>query len=114
MFRSLASSAPILQFEGLYDCKAYYNQISNSFRGYSEDCWKSIKNSWAAFDRVGSTGEGLQWLKDTFRLCQPLPAENLKDFKNWVSSTYDSLAMTDYPNPADFLAPLPAYPINVS
>ena len=32
----------------------------------------------------------------------------------WVKNSFASLAMVDYPYPASFLAPLPAYPINVS
>ena len=32
----------------------------------------------------------------------------------WVKNSFASLAMVDYPYPASYLAPLPAYPINVS
>jgi lysosomal Pro-X carboxypeptidase len=63
--------------------------------------------------RVASTEDGRNWLTQTFTLCKPLEANETDAFIAWLSSTYESLAMIDYPNPASFLQPLPAYPIGV-
>ncbi|PKU33201.1 lysosomal pro-x carboxypeptidase [Limosa lapponica baueri] len=55
---------------------------------------------------------GLQWLSSAFHLCSPL--KNLQDaavLKNWLSETWINLAMVNYPYKADFLQPLPAWPI---
>lgn len=113
--RALAASAPILQFPGLYECNGYNSIVTKSFRSYSEQCYLSIKNSWEAIDRIGANEDGLKWLSSTFGLCKPLTsADDLTAFSGWLQDTFGSLAMIDYPNPADFLEPLPAYPIGVT
>lgn len=113
LFSSIAASAPILQLPGLYSCEKFNLIVSQDFRSYSEDCFQSIKRSWSVIDRLASTQNGLDWLTHTFRLCEPLTKKNLSNFLDWFSDIYGALAMTDYPNPATFLAPLPAYPIKV-
>lgn len=34
-----------------------------------------------------------------------------EDLANWLESAYSYLAMVDYPNPSEFLMPLPGHPI---
>lgn len=106
---ALASSAPVLQFPGIYKCDGYYDVITKDFEGYSTNCSQSIRNSWPALRRVGQTSEGRSWLTKTFALCAPLNETQV--LVDWLLNTYGNLAMVDYPNPASFLAPLPAYPI---
>uniref|UniRef100_A0A8B9QPM8 Lysosomal Pro-X carboxypeptidase n=1 Tax=Anas platyrhynchos TaxID=8839 RepID=A0A8B9QPM8_ANAPL len=75
-------------------------------------CSESIRNSWSAINHLSSTDSGLQWLSNTFHLCSPL--KNLQDasmLKSWLSETWVDLAMVDYPYKADFLQPLPAWPV---
>lgn len=108
----MAASAPIWQFPDIYDCHGYFKIVTDDLRGYSEECAQTVNNSWSAVDRIAATPDGRKWLQDTFQICEDLSSDQaIKDFLTWLSGTYESLAMTDYPNPASFLEPLPAYPM---
>lgn len=53
-------------------------------------------------------------LTDSFRLCKPLDrAEDVGELKGWLNDVWGNLGMVDYPYAANFLAPLPAWPIKV-
>lgn len=57
---------------------------------------------------------GLQWLSEEFSLCTPLKNKNdAVSFKSWLQETWVNLAMVDYPYEANFLQPLPRWPIQV-
>lgn len=57
---------------------------------------------------------GRQKLSSIFKLCKPLSDEaGVSALKEWLSGTYGNLAMVDYPYEANFLEPLPAWPIKV-
>lgn len=61
-----------------------------------------------------SQDAGLLWLSDEFSLCAPLKNKNdAVSFKNWLQETWVNLAMVDYPYEANFLQPLPRWPIQV-
>ncbi|XP_053161840.1 lysosomal Pro-X carboxypeptidase isoform X2 [Hemicordylus capensis] len=109
---ALAASAPIWQFESLVSCGTFYQIVTQDFEKSGPHCSESIRNSWAAIDRLASTKEGLHWLSTAFHLCSPLKTEtDAAAFKAWLSETWVNLAMVDYPYKADFLQPLPAWPI---
>jgi len=58
---------------------------------------------------------GYKKLSSTFRLCKTLHSEaDYRHFLSWLRNVFTTLAMMDYPYPTDFLAPLPAHPVNVS
>ena len=61
------------------------------------------------------SASGRKSLQQGLRLCYPLNStEDADQVKGWLSSIYVNLAMVDYPYPANFLAPLPGWPIKVS
>ena len=59
-------------------------------------------------------GEGRKQLQVTLRLCSSLDtADDIAHVKDWLTGTWFNLAMVDYPYPASFLEPLPAFPVEV-
>ncbi|XP_078401820.1 lysosomal Pro-X carboxypeptidase-like isoform X2 [Cetorhinus maximus] len=110
---ALAASAPIWQFEKLTPCGSFYTIVTNDFLKSGQGCAESIKNSWDAINNLSSTAEGLTFLSRTFHLCSPLQASDVASFKSWLIDTWVNLAMVDYPYEANFLQPLPAWPIKV-
>lgn len=59
---------------------------------------------------------GYRNLSQTFNLCDPLdPAKNgYRHLLGWVRNAFASIAMVNYPYPATFLAPLPAWPVKAA
>jgi Serine carboxypeptidase S28 len=58
---------------------------------------------------------GYENLTMTFQLCDPLkPDGGYKQLIGWVRNAFASMAMVNYPYPAEFLAPLPAWPVRAA
>ncbi|GCB60342.1 hypothetical protein scyTo_0003918 [Scyliorhinus torazame] len=110
---ALAASAPIWLFENLTACGDFNTIVTNDFLKSGKGCSESIRNSWDAINKLSSTAEGLNFLSHALHLCSPLQASDVASFKSWLSNTWVNLAMVDYPYAADFLQPLPAWPIKV-
>ncbi|XP_076040777.1 lysosomal Pro-X carboxypeptidase-like [Oratosquilla oratoria] len=109
---ALASSAPILQFTGMVPCHVFGQIVTEDFQRTSLECTEVVRRSWAAIDTVTSTDEGKEWLSTAWGLCKPLETRNdVLALKNLLVNVLVNLAMIDYPYPASFLMPLPAYPI---
>ncbi|XP_065350356.1 lysosomal Pro-X carboxypeptidase [Cloeon dipterum] len=109
---AIAASAPILEFEGMNKCNAFYRIVTSDFQSAADDCRYNIRNSWDAFNQIVKSADGLAWLSKAFQLCKPLTkAADVKDVKDFLSEVYVNLAMTDYPYATNFLMPLPANPI---
>uniref|UniRef100_A0A8D0GP68 Lysosomal Pro-X carboxypeptidase n=1 Tax=Sphenodon punctatus TaxID=8508 RepID=A0A8D0GP68_SPHPU len=112
---ALAASAPIWQFENLVPCGTFYSIVTNDYKKSGQGCSESILSSWKAIERLSSTAEGLHWLSSALHLCSMLKTrEDVLMLKSWLGETWVNLAMANYPYEADFLQPLPAWPIQVA
>ncbi|MEJ1272820.1 hypothetical protein NN561_003675 [Cricetulus griseus] len=109
--RALAASAPIWQFEELIPCGMFMKIVTEDFRKSGKKCSESILRSWGAINRLSNTGSGLPWLTKAFHLCSSLNSEDVQRLKDWISETWVNLAMVNYPYPANFLKPLPSWPL---
>ncbi|XP_051882147.1 lysosomal Pro-X carboxypeptidase [Pristis pectinata] len=110
---ALAASAPIWLFEDLTPCETFFAIVTNDFSKSGKGCAECIRRSWGAINSLSSKAEGLKFLSSTFHLCSPLQASDVALFKSWLIETWTNLAMVDYPYKANFLQPLPAWPIKV-
>ncbi|XP_030633269.1 lysosomal Pro-X carboxypeptidase [Chanos chanos] len=111
---ALASSAPIWQFTGMVPCGDFYKIVTKDFANSGPNCSKNIKRSWTAINNLSSSEAGLEWLSKEFSLCSPLKKpEDVFGLKSWLQETWANLAMVDYPYEANFLQPLPRWPIEV-
>eukprot|EP00026_Physarum_polycephalum_P008424 Phypoly_transcript_08509.p1 GENE.Phypoly_transcript_08509~~Phypoly_transcript_08509.p1 ORF type:complete len:498 (+),score=83.60 Phypoly_transcript_08509:63-1496(+) len=105
---ALAASAPILQFEGTGVTEEIYNEIiTNDFAAANSQCPNAFREAFAA-----SQNASLSQLTSEFLLCSPL--DNTNDFVNWLVQGIGYMAMADYPYPANFLEPMPAWPVNLA
>jgi lysosomal Pro-X carboxypeptidase len=114
---SLASSAPILQFTGVTDCAAYSNIVTRTFTNSGDNCAENIKKSWPVIRNLSQTNQGIAQLNAIFHLCANSTVNVTSDadaMVSWLSGIYETLAEIDYPYPADFLAPVPAWPVQAT
>nr|GME13686.1 lysosomal Pro-X carboxypeptidase-like [Ipomoea batatas] len=106
---ALASSAPILYFDNITSPYAFNDIITQDFRSESENCYKVIKSSWQLIQETAKQAGGLESLMKSFRICENyISVDSLEE---WLTTAYIYTAMTDYPTAANFLNPLPPYPI---
>ncbi|KAL9682705.1 hypothetical protein QQ045_014511 [Rhodiola kirilowii] len=66
---ALASSAPLLLFDGVTPEDGYVKVLSRDFKEISENCYKSIKKSWDKIDEVALEENGLSALSTQFHTC---------------------------------------------
>lgn len=113
---ALAGSAPILQFEGEYECNKFMQIVTKDFEGYSPNCSHSIAKSWSTLtDYATKQPHGLADISRAFHTCEQLgDASEVESLKELLSSIWVNMAMTDYANEAKFLSKMPPYPIKHS
>lgn len=106
---ALASSAPILQFDDITPWSSFYDAVSLDYKDESINCYKVIKGSWDELMAVSEQKEGLQDLSRTFRTCKNI--RSVYSIRDWLWTAFVYTAMVDYPTQANFMMPLPAYPV---
>ncbi|XP_019197968.1 PREDICTED: lysosomal Pro-X carboxypeptidase isoform X2 [Ipomoea nil] len=101
---ALASSAPILQFDNITPWSSFYDAVSQDFKDVSLNCYEVIKGSWSELDDL-STAEATK----IFRACKNL--KFVYSARDWLWSAFVYTAMVNYATEANFMKPLPAYPV---
>ena len=107
-----AASAPIWQFTGITPCETFNSITTRTYSGTNSNCPLNIRNSWMAIRNLFSKG-GHAKLSSLFHLCDQIYNEDdLNALISALSDVWVSMAMADYPYPANFLGNLPAWPVN--
>jgi lysosomal Pro-X carboxypeptidase len=112
---AIASSAPILQIPGVMDPAAYMSIVTADFTRANPLALMGVYNTFSAIQDAGATQAGRDEISSTLGLCAPL--ESLDDAYGvigWLENAIGFMAMADYPYPANFLGPMPAYPCSVA
>ena len=104
---ALAASAPIFQCNT--DCGDFSAVITSAFKKADPLCPHIIRSSWDLINKMGESQDGLNNLSNIFHLCSPLT--NSDDLKAYLNEIYGDVSMANYPYSANFLNPLPAWPI---
>ncbi|KAH3757099.1 lysosomal Pro-X carboxypeptidase [Pelomyxa schiedti] len=113
---AISSSGPILEFMGTGVSQwSYYQITTETFRSADPQCPVDIRTSFDLVMDLGNTPEGRANLSTTFNTCDPLQtSSDVETLYSWMSNGFISMAMVDYPYDANFLMPLPAWPVSVS
>lgn len=106
---ALASSAPIIHFDNIVPLTSFYDAISQDFKDASVNCFKVIKRSWEELDAVSTMKHGLPELSKKFRTCKGL--HSIYSARDWLMEAFVYTAMVNYATAANFMAPLPGYPV---
>ncbi|KAH6827478.1 alpha/beta-Hydrolases superfamily protein [Perilla frutescens var. hirtella] len=106
---ALASSAPILQFDDITPWSSFYDGVSQDFKDASLNCYEVIKGSWEELEAFETNKEGLVELSRSFRACKTV--QSIYSARNWLWEAFVYTAMVNYPTEANFMKPLPAYPV---
>ncbi|KAK8610224.1 hypothetical protein V6N13_081387 [Hibiscus sabdariffa] len=106
---ALASSAPILQFDKIVPWSSFYDAVSQDFKDVSLNCYEVIKGSWAELEAMSTQKEALAELSKAFRTCKSL--RSTASARDWLWTAFVYTAMVNYPTQANFMKPLPAYPV---
>lgn len=115
-----ASSAPVLQIPGIMPPGAYNNVILNTFAQVlggvgNPAAPQGIWNAFNAMLNMSTQPGGLAQLETLLRMCPGtlnVPSD-VWTVIYYFESAIGFAAMADYPAPADFLGPLPAWPASV-
>jgi pimeloyl-ACP methyl ester carboxylesterase len=111
---AIAASAPVRQFTGGANSSVYNSIVTRTFNSANAIAGQAIYNSWGVMATLANTQAGRNSLSSWFQLCENQinsPSDVTNTVYNWISNAISYMAMADYPYPASFLGPMPAWPV---
>jgi pimeloyl-ACP methyl ester carboxylesterase len=111
---ALAMSAPILYFQGAPSAPedAFGDICTEDFRAQLDKSPALIRESFEIMQSMKARTDTWSYLDQTFNTCSGIQTEqDIEYLYEHLSNGYLYMAMTDYPYPANFLEPMPAWPV---
>ena len=114
---ALAMSAPILYFQGAPSApeEAFGDIATEDFRAALDKAPVLIRESFEMLYDMKKRPDTWQQIDQIFNTCTAIEsAGDIEYLYQHLSNGYLYMAMTDYPYPANFLEPMPAWPVKES
>jgi dipeptidyl-peptidase-2 len=109
---ALAASAPFRVASLQVPPTLVFQTITETFAAANPACPDVIRSGFTEVISLANQGEeGMAVLSKVFKTCHPLKESQAHHLILWAVNAFPTLGMCDYPYPADFLAPLPAWPV---
>nr|XP_002127477.1 dipeptidyl peptidase 2 [Ciona intestinalis] len=109
---ALAASAPIYWTSGEGNPHGFWKSVTTIF-GHNEGCVNRVKEGFAETAKYAQQGK-YDVISKGFKTCSQVKSSSLMHLYGWVRNSFTQLAMANYPYPANFFGPLPAFPVNVA
>lgn len=110
---SLSASAPIYWISGLGDRHGFFKSVTEQFGKSSQMCVDLIKQAFAETQKMADQGK-YDYITSSFHTCKPVNSSTLDHLYKWVRNAFTTIAMMNYPYPADLLGPMPGHPVDVA
>ena len=112
---AIAASAPIRYFRNASDEDGFFKIITEDFESVDHRCSNLIHSGFQTLLEHRNNVTSYKQLSERFQTCEQIEkVEDVDALINLLNSGLAYMAMTDYPSPASFLEPMPAWPINVA
>ena len=113
---ALAASAPIDLYPGENKSTAFMEATLDVFSKFgSSTCKQMLRSGLDRMAELSATSQGRAQLGSELCTCKTLEsAVDAKRLDFYIRGALSTLAMLDYPYPADFVTPMPANPVAVA
>jgi len=110
---AFAASAPILSFDGYINPYAWNNIATEDFFKADDRCPITIESGFARLENLKDSPSYYSKIQEIFNLCSvPTDPTDIQTLIDALQSAFGMMVMVDYPYASDFVAPLPAWPVN--
>eukprot|EP01084_Bolivina_argentea_P039891 73711_1 len=112
---ALASSAPIRESLCTANSTYFFQIVTNDYDNVDSQCPDIVRNGYSQLIEMGKNANNYEYITNTFKLCNPIKNESdINHLQYWSRTALLTLAQFDYPYATNFVAQLPAYPVNAT